>query len=52
MDIKLIFEGKAKISDLRDLHRLGYDFIYGNGKLVEIRKDGKLFATAPKEGDR
>ena len=50
MDVRLIFEGKAKISDLRDLHRLGYDFIYGNGKLVEIRKDGKLFATAPKEG--
>ena len=50
MDVKLIFEGKATISDLRDLHRLGYDFIFSNGKLAEIRKDGKLFATAPKEG--
>lgn len=52
MNGRLIFEGKAKISDLRDLHRLGYDFIYNNGKLTEIRKDGKLFATAPKEGGR
>lgn len=51
MNVRRLFKGKAKISDFRNLHRLGYDFIFSNGKLAEIHKDGKLYATAPKEGD-
>lgn len=36
MDIKLIYEGKATLEDLYELHKVGYEFIVENGVITHV----------------
>lgn len=36
MDIKLIFEGKATLEDLYQLHKLGYEFVVADGSVTNV----------------
>lgn len=37
MEIKLIYEGKATVEDLQDLHKMkGFEFVIESGKVTKI----------------
>lgn len=40
MDAKLIYEGKATLEDLYQLHVLGYEFTVENGEITHAEKEG------------
>ena len=36
MDIKLIYEGKATLEDLYELHKVGYEVVVADGKVTHV----------------
>lgn len=40
MDVRLIYEGKATLEDLYQLHELGYEFVVENGEITNVEKEG------------
>lgn len=39
MDIRLIYEGKATLDDLQELHdKKGYEFVIEDGKVTQIKE--------------
>ena len=40
MDVKLIYEGKATLEDLYQLHELGHEFVVENGEITNAEKEG------------
>ena len=40
MDVKLIYEDKATLEDLYQLHELGYEFVVENGEITNAGKEG------------
>lgn len=36
MELKLIYEGKATLEDLYQLHKLGYEFVVENGGVTYV----------------
>lgn len=40
MDVRLIYEGKATLEDLYQLHELGYELVVENGEITNVEKEG------------